>query len=91
MTSSVSSPSFVFASLLALSRLARAWATAMRPWQPAGAVARGARPKYALGTFGRCYLGVLGALAKVLILGLVPARMIYRRLYLGLHYTNSHT
>eukprot|EP01046_Picozoa_sp_COSAG06_P074510 COSAG06_NODE_22821_length_711_cov_2.349673_2_plen_89_part_00 len=88
MTSSVSSPSFVFASLLALSRLARAWATAMRPWQPAGAVARGARPQYALGTFGRCYLGILGVLTKVLILGSIPTRMKYV-LYQGPQYVNG--
>ena len=48
----------------------------MHPWQPAGAVARGARPQYALGTFGRCYLGILGVLTKVLILGLVPTWVI---------------
>ena len=29
-----------------------------------------------MGTFGRCYLGILGVLKKVLILGLVPTRMI---------------
>jgi hypothetical protein len=46
--------------------------TALHLGQPAGAVARGAGSQYALGTFGRCYLGVLGVLKKVLILGLVP-------------------
>ena len=58
-------------------RLARARAAALHPWQPAGAVARGAGPQYALGTFGRCYLGILGVLKKVLILGLVPTRMSF--------------
>jgi hypothetical protein len=56
-------------------RLARAWAAALRLGQLAGAVARGVRPQYTLGTFRRCYLGILGVLKKVLILGLVPTHM----------------